>query len=224
MDVLVSDKSFYIQIIAFRRAMALLNRNRQIIITGIAVAIALGMTIFMLTVIPSESYLPDRDAAFVYGFAYPELAEQVDKSKEFKAWIGYEESVPASPYLSRWDPQVALQILPNHIVTHDRILVDPESKIRYPEVEQYVSKYPILARIIAEQKSEWISNDLARSIRNDFYGSYYNVGTNAGCGQYKYVEIVVLGFPITESDMTFVPIVSSNPDFDCINYNPHIPG
>lgn len=209
-----SDKSFYIQILAFRRAVIFLNRNRRIIITGIAFAIALGMTIFLLTdTITREAYdLPDRNAKFVYNFAYPEIAEEVDKSKELKAWIAYVSSGQQDSLFGLTGAlEQAKEYLPSHVVT-----------------QEYINRYPILVRIIAERNSEWVSNDLARSIvddlvfmHNDYSTATYGIGREGSCGQYKYLETYLLAFPVSENDFEFVSIVTPNPLPNCY-YNPDI--
>jgi len=168
-----------------------LNRN-LLIIVGI-VAITLVALVFVTT--PRESaVLPDRYAHFEYSFSYPDIAEEVDKSKELKAWIGYDENFLKRPF-ARY-VEINRNWLPN-----------------YSEVQNLLNEYPIVERILVERKDTWISTETARSLV-EYY--WKNDGPVSGhCGQYNYIQTYVLYVPRSKDDIAFVPVVLPNPAMSC---------
>lgn len=182
--------------------------GKSIAIGGIAAAVAVGIIIFLLPKeMPAETYqLPDKDPSFSYLFSYPEISEAIDRSKEPKAWIGYDESYPNRSELKARENLAQKQ------------QGGEEYWLRMPnsiESREAMDKYPILGRIIAEHKSEWISNGLAREMVNDFKYSVHGLGVHSTCGQYKYIEIYPMVFATSDSKFMFVSLVTLNPDVSC---------
>lgn len=190
--------------------MTALNRNTSIIIGGtaatIAIAIAIGVIVSLLpTETPKEAYdLPDRDPSFSYPFSYPEISEAIDRSKEPKVWIGYDESYP-----NRSELKASENLAQKQQGGEEYWLRMPNSI----ESREAINKYLVLKRVIAEHKSEWISNDLAREMVNDFKYSVHGLGVHSSCGQYKYIEIYPMVFATSDNDFAFVSLVTFEPTF-----------
>lgn len=194
-----------------------MKTSRSIIVGGIAAAVVVTTVALSFFLVPKEmaveTYeLPNRHPNFSYPFSFPEISEVIDRSKEPKAWIGYDESYP-----NRSDLKASENLAQKQQRGEEYWLRMPNSI----ESREAINKYPVLKRVIAEHKSEWISNDLAREMVNDFKYSVYGLGVHSACGQYKYMEIYPMVFATSDNDFAFVSLITFEPNTTaCYDYPP----
>lgn len=175
--------------------MTLSNVNRHILIAGIIIAIILSSTVF-LTIPKEKELLPDRYAHFDYSFSYPDIAEEIDKSKELKAWVGYDKNFLQRPFVLYMD-EVNREWLPSS-----------------SEIQKFMDNNPIVKRIIVEHGHEWISLETARSLVEQYWGANYGA-LRGHCGQYKYINTYALFIPTSQDEIAFVPVVLPDPTAVC---------
>lgn len=179
--------------------MQLSKMKRCIVIVGIIIAITSSMLI-LITIPKEKELLPDRYANFDYSFSYPEIAEEIDKSEELKAWIAYDEGFLNQPFVLYID-EIKREWLPSQ-----------------SEVQNFLKNNHIVERIIFERSEAWISYEMARSLMAQYYG-HPDDGSIGGirghCGQYKYIETHALFIPRPNGEIVSVPIVLPNPKPSC---------
>jgi len=133
--------------------------------------------------------LPDIHGGFSYQFPYSSIAEEVDKSVEPKAWIGYDESISQRPFY--------------------RVDLDERKASMASSFfgEQFMDRHTVLKLVVDQHASAWISVETARSILYDYYAEPFGAGGHGSCGQYKYIRTNSLIIPTSENDFAVLSIV-----------------
>lgn len=163
---------------------------------GIGISIAVAFSLFPIT-IKFDDKLPDLYANFNYSccFVNPELAEEVDKSNQPRAWIGYVESVEKEVY----EMKLQRGWLPSHVQT-----------------KEFFDAYPVVEYVISGRTNAWISPDAASSILEYVNnGSYLGAGGSGHCGQYKYIRQNYLAIPMSKDSLAFVFVSTGDPARRC---------
>lgn len=175
--------------------------NKKVVTTfvfgvGIGIAVAVVFSLFPIT-IKLDDKLPDLYSNFNYSccFVNPELAEEVDKSKRPRAWIGYVESVEKEVY----EMKLQRGWLPSHVQT-----------------KEFFDEYPVVEYVISGRTNAWISPEAASSILEYVNnGSYLGAGGSGHCGQYKYIRQNYLVIPMSKDSLAFVFVSTGDPARRC---------
>ncbi len=177
------------------------------VMSAVVITAVMGAAVFQVAITElADKSLEINDTVYSYSFPYPAITKELDISREPKAWIGYDGSSfnePSSGVYKILDPayrnlEDVKNALPNHIIA-----------------QESANRYPILAQILADHKSRWISIDEARSLVDYYRTEPYMIGAHYSCAQYKFVETYILAIPTSESNLAFLSIIKPSSDSSC---------